>query len=210
MDEFAWERLLKESDARTDKLVALYEKYEGIELEVRERLLVREMDWSHIEEYLAAKANREPPTPDVDSPPPRKPDPLTEGVDWIRDEHGHAVHPLYHRMFKIASAMWHDCEKTGLLGGHGSEAVQDMVFSAQMINAKLAGALNGLCFARAVDGGFIVACLKRALHHLHEAMRCVHKVKREGSVGKERLAGFHLDLHSVREEILRLMDTYRA
>jgi hypothetical protein len=211
MDEFAWERFLKESDARTDKLMALYEKYEDIEMEERERLIVREMGWIHIEEYLAAKANGELPEPDGEDPDfdDLEPNPLTEGIDWIRDEHGHAVHPLYHRMFEMVSAMWHDCDEAGLIGEGGNEAVRNMVFSSQMVNAKLAGALNSLCYDRIVDGGFVVACLKRALKHFNETMEHFQNVQKERCVDKDRLARFHSDLCSVREEILRLMDKYR-
>jgi hypothetical protein len=86
MDEFGWEKFMKESDARTDKMMKLYEKYDGIEPEEQERLIAREMGWEHIEEYLDAKADGELPEPegsfdtfeDFEMP---EPDPLTEGID---------------------------------------------------------------------------------------------------------------------------------
>jgi len=216
MDEFGWEKFMKESDARTDKMMKLYEKYDGIESEEQERLIAREMGWARIEEYLDAKADGELPEkeedpfdiPDDFEMP--EPDPLTEGIDWIRDENGHPKHPLCHRTFKIVTGMWHDCDEAGLMKEGGSEAVRDMVFSAQMVNAKLAGALNSLWMDSDRDGGFIVACLKRALKYFNETMTHYQTVQEEGRLPAERLARFHDDLCSIREEILRLMDKYRG
>lgn len=214
MDEFAWEKFMKESDARTDKLMALYEKYEGVDDEERERLIAREMGWEHIEEYLDAKASGELPEKeddpfDTDDFGMPEPDPLTEGIDWIRGEGNRPVHPLYHRTFKVVTGMWHDCDEAGLMKEGGSQAVQDMIFSAQMVNAKLAGALNSLWMDRDREGGFIVAYLKRALKYFNEAMAHYRDVQTEGVIAPERLSRFHDDLCEIREEILRLMDRYR-
>ena len=215
MDEFGWEKFMKKSDARTDKMMKLYEKYDGIAPEEQERLIAREMGWEHIEEYLDAEATsalpekEEDPFGYADFEMP-EPDPLTEGVDWIRDERGHPKHPLCHRTFKVVTGMWHNCDEAGLMGENGNKAVQDMVFSAQMVNAKLAGALNSLWMDSDRDGGFIVAYLKRALKYFNETMEHYQKVKTEGRVPAERLERFHEELCSVREEILRLMDKYRG
>jgi hypothetical protein len=217
MDEFGWEKFMKESDARTDKMMKLYEKYDGIEPEEQERLIAREMGWAHIEDYLDTKAAGELPekaeadpfdtTDDFEMP---EPDPLTEGIDWIRDKSGHPKHPLCHQAFEVVTGMWHDCDEAGLMKEGGSKAVQDMVFAAQMVNAKLAGALNSLWRDRARDGGFIVAYLKRALKYFNETMQHYQKVQAEGSIDPARLSRFHNDLCAIREEILRLMDKYRG
>ncbi|MFA7257270.1 MAG: hypothetical protein WC047_06835 [Kiritimatiellales bacterium] len=215
MDEFEWEKFMKESDARTDKMMKLYEKYGGVEPEEQERLIAREMGWEQIEEYLNAKADGELPEKeedpfDVEEFEMPEPDPLTEGIDWIRDERGHPKHPLCHRAFEVVTGMWHDCDDAGLMKKSGSKAVQDMVFSAQMVNAKLAGALNSLWMDSDRDGGFIVAYLKRALKYFNETMAHYQTVKKEGCVPDKRLERFHTDLCSIREEILRLMDKYRG
>jgi hypothetical protein len=216
MDEFEWETFMKKSDERTDKMMKLYEKYDGIEPEEQERLIAREMGWEHIEEYLDAKAAGELPEkeedpfdiPDDFEMP--EPDPLTEGIDWILGEGKRPVHPLYHRTFEVVTGMWHDCDEAGLMKEGGSKAVQDMVFSAQMVNAKLAGALNSLWMDSDRDPGFIVAYLKRALKYFNEAMEHYQKVQAEGRMDPDRLARFHTDLCAIREEILRLMDKYRG
>jgi len=215
MDEFGWEKFMKESDARTDKMMKLYEKYDGIEPEEQERLISREMGWEHIEEYLDEKAAGELPEKEEDSfdsdhfemP---EPDPLTEGIDWIRDKLGHPKHPLCHRTFEVVTGIWHDFDEAGLMQNHGNKAVRDMVFSAQMVNAKLAGALNSLWMDSDRDGGFIVAYLKRALKYFNETMAHYQKVQAEGRINPERLTRFRDDFCAIREEILRLMDKYRG
>lgn len=215
MDEFEWEKFMKESDARTDKMMKLYEKYDGIEPEEQERLIAREMGWEQIEEYLDAKADGELPekketSEDFEDFEMPEPDPLTEGINWIRGKDGHPEHPLCLQAFETITGMWHDCDEAGLMKEGGSKAVQDMVFSAQMVSAKLAGALNSLWMNSDRDGGFIVACLKRALKYFNETMEYYQKVQEEGLVDSKRLFRFHDDLCAIREEILRLMDKYRG
>ena len=216
MDEFGWEKFLKESDARTDKMMKLYEKYDGIEPEEQERLIAREMGWTHIEEYLDAKADgalteKEEENPleydDFEMP---EPDPLTEGIDWIRGEDKRPVHPLYRQCFDLISDFRSDCKETGALDEKTDNPLNDLLFSAHMVNAKLAGALNSLWMDHDRDGGFIVAYLKRALKYFNETMEHYHKVQAEGRIDPERLTRFHNDLCAIREEILRLMDKYRG
>ncbi|MGE4489378.1 MAG: hypothetical protein AB7E95_07540 [Kiritimatiellales bacterium] len=217
MDEFQWEKFMKKSDARTDRMMKLYEKYDGVEPEELERLIAREMGWSHVEDDLDAKASAELPetetpgskleTEEFDMP---EPDPLKEGIDWIRDEDDHPVHPLYLRTFETVTGMWHDCDEAGLMRKNGNKAVQDMIFSAQMVNAKLAGALNSLWMNHDLDGGFIVANLKRSLKFFNETMEHYRTVSADGCIDPKRLNRFHDDLCAIREEILRLMDQYRG
>ena len=214
MDEFEWEKFMKESDKRTDKMMELYEKYDGVEAEERERLIAREMGWEPIEEYLKAKEAGEIPEkdwdiPDLDEVPDPQPNPLTEGIDWVRNERGHPVHPLYNQMFEIVTGMWHDCEDLGLIGENGDQAVRDMVFASQRVNAKLAGALNSIWMDHDRDGGCIVACLKRSLKYFNETMGHFQTVQKMNKVPVKRLEKFHVDLCSIREEILLLMDQYR-
>ena len=213
MDEFKWEKFMKESDKRTDKMMELYEKHEGVEAEERERLIAREMGWEPIEDYLEAKEAGEIPEkewdiPDLDEIPDPQPNPLTEGIDWILDDRGHPVHPLYLNCFKLISEFRHDCKEAGLLDEKNENPLNDLIFSAHMINAKLAGALNSI-WRDHEDGGFIVACLKRSLKYFNEAMGQFQPVRKENRVPAARLTKFHTDLCSIREEILHLMDQYQ-
>lgn len=214
MDEFEWEKFMKESDARTDKLMKLYEKYDGVEAEERERLIAREMGWERIEEALDAEANgdaSEPgwDIPDLDEIPDPQPDPLKEGIDWVRDDRGHPVHPLYLQCFNLISEFRADCKNAGLLDEKIDHPLNDLIFSAHMVNAKLAGALNSIWMDHE-DGGFIVACLKRSLKYFNETMSHFQTVRSKGCIPAEQLDSFHQGLCFIREETLRLMDKYRS
>ncbi len=214
MDEFAWEKFMKESDARTDKLMQLYEKYDGMEAEERERLIAREMGWAHIEESMDAKAKEDPPgepewdLPDFDDIPDPVPDPLTEGIDWVFDDHGHPVHPLYRQCHVLVFEFRDHCKQAGALDDKTGKLLNDLIFSAHMMTAKLAGALNSIWTGHE-DGGFIVACLKRSLKYFNETMSHLQTVRGQETVSAESLNTFHNGLCAVREEILRLMDHYR-
>jgi predicted nuclease with RNAse H fold len=214
MDEFEWEKFMKESDARTDKMMELYEKYDGVDPEERERLIAREMGWEHIEEYLDAKANGELPEtseweiPDMDELPDPQPDPLKEGIDWVLDDMGHPVHPLYLKCFNLTSKFRDDCKQSGALDEKNENPLNDLIFSAHMVTAKLAGALNSIWMDHE-DGGFIVACLKRSLKYFNEAMQHIQTVRNKQSISSDLLTAFHEGLCAVREEILRLMNQYR-
>src|SRR5437764_2797460 len=121
-DEFDYEQLLRESDARTNKYGELLDKYK--DHPDRDRLVAREMGWKWLEEALEEKERLggagEPETAEpfakddddsdsdedesfgVEAPddfPELQPDPATEGVDWIRCEDGEVSHPLVARVF---------------------------------------------------------------------------------------------------------------
>jgi len=215
MDEFEWEKFLKESDARTDKLMKLHEKYEGVEPEERERLIAREMGWDHIEEVLDAKAAGQLPEefgrdiPDLDDIPDPEPDPLKEGIDWVLDDRGHPVHPLYNRCFNLVSEFRENCKESGALDEKHENPLNELIFSCHMLTAKLAGALNSLWMDYEPDAGFIVACLKRSLKYFNEAMQHVQTIRSTNSVPTDLLNSFHTGLCEIREDILQLMDRYR-
>jgi len=52
LDEFGYEKLMRESDARTDKYIELLKKYEGHP--DQEKIVAREMGWTWLEEALEA------------------------------------------------------------------------------------------------------------------------------------------------------------
>jgi hypothetical protein len=213
MDEFQWEKFMKKSDARTDKMMKLYEKYDGVEAEERERLIAREMGWEHIEEHLNDKGTGKEPeptwdVPDLDDIPGPQPDPLTEGIDWVLDDCGHPVHPLYLKCFNLISDFRNDCKQAGMLDEKTENPLNDLIFSAHMVNAKLAGALNSIWMDHE-DGGFIVACLKRSLKYFNETMGHLQTVQKTGRLDMSLLSPFRTGLCTIREEILRLMDNYR-
>ena len=208
LDEFGYERFMRESDARTDKYMKLLEKYEGHP--DQEKIVAREMGWTWLEEALEAdERGALPPREEIDVAR-LEPNLLTEGVDWIRDESGRIRHPLTKRAFESAMAMWHFCNDRGLLGENGDSDLREMIFQFQTAGAKIAGALNSLAYDEDLrDGGFIVAALKRALNYLHRSVSAAEKVTNKNLLDSERLNSFRADLFEVREEILRLMQRFR-
>jgi hypothetical protein len=210
LDEFGYEKLMRESDARTDKYMQLLEKYEGHP--DCEKIVAREMGWTWLEEALEAEERGAlPPGEKLEDIPPLEPNPLTEGVDWVRDPDGHIRHPLTRSVFETAMSMWHFCDEHGLLGENGDSDLREMIFQFQTTGAKLAGALNGLAYDEdSRDGGFIVAALKRALNYLHKSIAAAEKVAEKKLLSPERLEPFRAELFDTREQIIALMQRFRS
>jgi hypothetical protein len=213
MNEFEWERFMKESDARTDRYIELLEKYEGHP--EQEKLVAREMGWTWLEEALEAEergvlGEGRDEAEALAEVPPLEPNPATEGVDWVRDEHGHPQHPLTLRMVHLALSLWRHCEQRGLLGEQTDPDLLDMISHAQLTAAKLAGALNSLAYREEVEGGFVVASLKRALHVLHRSLGAADKVAGKAVLPAEEIQAFRNGLFDARQDILQLMERYRG
>ena len=204
LDEFGHEKLMRESDARTDRYMQLLAKYEHHP--DRERIVAREMGWEWLEEALEAdERGALPPREKIDLPP-LEPNPATEGIDWVRSEGGDIHHPLTKRVSASAMEMWHFCDERHLLGESGDPDLHEMIFQLQITGAKIAGALDSLAYDDGWrDGGFIVAALKRTLNYLHQSMAATDRVAPKAIVLPERLEAFRAELFEVREEILRLM-----
>jgi hypothetical protein len=140
---------------------------------------------------------------------PLVPDPLTEGVDWIRTGEEGIAHPLQHRCTESAMELWHACDERGLSKG-ADQDLCDLLSEFQITGAKLAGALNRLAYGRgSKEGGFIVACLKRALGHLHAAQAALEKVASKNLVPEPALDHARREIFGVREGILKLMKRFR-
>ena len=210
LDEFGYEKFMRESDARTDKYMKLFEKYEGHP--DREKIVAREMGWTWLEEALEADERGALPEREREEIPPLKPNPLTEGADWVRDKDGQIHHPLTKRTFESGVAMWHFCDDRGLLEDNGDSDLFEMVFQFQTAGAKIAGALDCLAYDEddSRNGGFVVAALKRALNYLHTSMAAAEKVAQKDLLPPERLEAFRAELFEVREKILELMQRFRA
>ncbi|MFN2541662.1 MAG: hypothetical protein ABR514_05770 [Chthoniobacterales bacterium] len=209
LDEFGYEKLMRESDARTDKYMELLDKYEGHP--DREKIVAREMGWTWLEEALEADERGALPPRDEFEVPPLEPNPLSEGVDWVRDKDGHIHHPLTIRARESGVAMWRHCEERGLLGEEGDTNLHEMIFQFQTAGAKIAGALDSLAYDDddSRDGGFVVAALKRALNYLHASMAAAEKVAAKNLLEVARLDSFRAELFGVREEVLALMERFR-
>ena len=232
-DEFDYEKFMRECDARTDKYAELLDKY--MDHPDSDRIIAKEMGWTWLEEALDAQdaqtleeknsgseltqnpemsgdekedeADDDPFSCPDDAPEPT-PDPETEGVDWIRDEHGHLTHPLCKRALEGSMALWHKCDD--LKKSHDKD-IAALVGAYQTTSAKLAGALDGLAYGRDLrDGAFVVAYLKRALSHLHGAQAALETVASKQLLPQDVITSIRVELFGIREEILRLMTEFRA
>ncbi len=234
-DEFDYEKFMRESDARTDKYAELLEKY--MDHPDRDKIIAKEMGWTWLEEALeeeekserqgnSAEASEswtdEEQDPDeeqsggwevpdhleelADDLPP---DPATEGVDWVRDEHGYFQHPLCLRAQNGAMDLWRECDELGL-GKSDDPDLSDLLSEYQITSAKLAGALNSLAYGRHLrDGPFVVAYLKRALNYLHSAQAALERVVKKALLPAAITDNVRAELFGVREEMLKLMQEFR-
>jgi len=211
-DEHDYEKLMKESDARTDKYMELLDKY-GDSEEAEEKI-AHEMGWDKepvpnedpgmsVEEMNAiCEAAANEPLPEPDS--------HREGIDWIRMEGGDLRHPLQHRCFENAMGLWHAARELGLAETDDNDLVQ-FISEYQTAAVKLAGALDGLTRGRShEDPGFVVAWLKRALDHLHKAQAGMEAVAPKKLLPPEIINRSRTELFEIRESILKLMDEFRG
>jgi len=215
-NEHDYERFLKESDARTDKYGELLDKYgDSDEAEAK---IAHEMGWDRelelTEEQAAERAkwidemNRA--CEEAVNEPEPEPDPLREGIDWIRMEDGDLRHPLQHVCYESAMQLWDKLKELGL-EEHPDNDLADLLGEFQIASVKLAGALDGIARGEDLrDGPFTVAYLKRALGHLHKAHAGLEAVAPRKILPNDLVAQTRQQLFEIREGILELMERFRA
>jgi hypothetical protein len=214
-DEHDYEKFMKESDARTTKYMELLDKY-GDSEEAEEKI-AEEMGWLDDEdlspEEQAAEArnieeiNRA--CEEAADEPPPEPDPAREGIDWIRTADGDIAHPLQHRCVESMMRFWNRADELGLKEMADPD-LDRFIFEFQTTGAKLAGALNGVAEGRSsVHSAFTVACLKRALDHLHKSQAGLEAVAPRKLLPESIVNEARQELFEIREGILKLMDEYR-
>jgi len=205
---------MKECDARTDKYAELLDKCgHSDEAEAK---IAKEMGWDRelteeeaeeerrrIEEINAACEEA------LNEPEP-EPDPLREGIDWIRTDDGELRHPLQHRCFESAMKFWHQADELGFQELDDQDLGQ-FIFEFQTTSVKLADALDSLAEGRGCrDDAFTVAYLKRALDHLHQSQAGLEAVAPKKLLPEAMIAEARKELFEIREGILRLMDEFRG
>jgi len=212
-DEHDYEKLMKESDARTDKYIEMLEKYG--DSDEAEEIIAKEMGWlsedageDEDDRISVEEMNRI--TEEALNAPPPEPDPHREGIDWIRTKDGRLRHPLQHRCFESAMKYWKMTDELGLEKSEDKDLWQ-FIFEFQTTGAKLAGALNGIAEDRgSADAAFTVACLKRALDHLHKSQAGLEAVAPKKLLPEKMAAEARQELFAIREGILKLMDEFRG
>jgi hypothetical protein len=217
-DEFRCEELLRECDTRGEKYRRLLEKY--VDHPDRDRIIAHEMGWTWMEEALDEKRQTplvdengdeltrgaDVPSPEIELPAP---EPSREGIDWVRDEDGHIVHPIKKR---ATDALYALLDELRLVGNPEEQhrGLGELVAYTMTLCAKLAGALGSL--ARGWDGGeagLMIASLKRALAVLHQALFAADALDSDTPFPAARIAHFRTELFAIREEILELMARLR-
>jgi hypothetical protein len=226
-DEVRYEQFLRESDALTEKYGRLLEKY--ADHPDSERIIAREMGWSWLEEALDREDEREnkrdgegkdlqakideqqegdTDIEDHELPPP---DPMREGIDWVRDERGHILHPIEKRAHDTLQALLDELKAADHFPEEEDEQVADFVSGFMTLSAKLAGALGGV--ARGDDffePGMVIAWLKRILEILNKTIAAADSVKGKEFLAADRLAYYRSELFGIREEVLELIKELRS
>lgn len=213
-DEHDYEKFLKESDARTDKYLELLDKYG--DSDEAEEIIAKEMGWDQelTSEEAAEEARRieemNRACEEALNEPPPEPDPQREGIDWIREEDGDIAHPLQHRCSESAMKYWKATNDLGLEKCEDKD-LWDFIMEFQTTGAKLAGALGSIARGgHEPDTAFTVACLKRALNHLHKSQAGLERVAPKKLLPETMITEARLELFEIREGILKLMDRFRG
>jgi hypothetical protein len=227
-DEVRYEQFLRESDALTEKYGRLLEKY--ADHPDSERIIAREMGWSWLEEALdrqdeeqkqeeqakdlEAKIDEEKEDEsesnieDYELPPP---DPTREGIDWVRDERGHILHPIEKRAHDTLHTLLDELKAAEHFPEEDDEQLADFVSGFMTLSAKLAGALGGV--ARGDDffePGMVIAWLKRILEILNKTIAAADAVRVKDFLPADRLAYYRSELFAIREEVLELIQELRS
>ncbi len=197
MNEFQWEAYLQKSDARSDMLMELFEKYGddpkceelvaeamGWDIESIEYPEDDDEAWDEEEENLFREGK---PTPDEYLP----------------------NHPLISEMMDVTSRIFFETESRKLLNDESSNPWNQLLWHSQLTVSKLIGALEEVAEGVDPEPGFVVATLKRALHLVHLTISTLEAA----SALQDEKAQWQVDirkaLFSMRESILDLMQEYR-
>ncbi len=200
MNEFQWEAFLQKSDAHSDMLMELFEKY-GDEPNCEE-LVAEAMGW----EVESIEYVDEPET-EEESWDESEPGLFEDGPD-SSDEYI-PNHPLISEMMDITSRIFFETESRKLLNDESSNPWNQLLWHSQLTVSKLIAALEEVAEGVDPEPGFIVATLKRSLHLLHLTIATLEAA---GSV-QEKKDDWQIDvrrcLFDLRESIFDTMQSYR-
>jgi len=223
MNEFEWEKLLKDSDRKNERLSEVLEKYHGHP--DSEKLIAREMGWTWVEEELEAQErgvfadldddeNDDDFEADGDSydeifDDDREPNPLREGIDWVRDIDGSIEHPLALRTLRFSASFWKDLEDAGMLEDTGDSRVFELAGLIESISVRLSNTLGELAYDDEVDSGFVIAGLKRSVHLIHQSLNMLQAIEPMNIISLDRAKSAQRTLFELREDIISMMKTFR-
>lgn len=194
MDEFQWEAFLQKSDARSDMLMELFEKY-GDDPKC-ELLIADAMGWE-IESIEYAD--------EIDPNWNENPEKFDDKEDDDIDD-SFPNHPLISTMMDISSRIFFETESRKLLNDESSNPWNQLLWHSQLSVSKLVSALED---DTEPEPGFVVATLKRALHLIHLAIATLEAASRLQDKKETWQTEIRKELFTLRESIFDLMQIYR-
>ncbi len=196
MNEFQWEAFLQKSDARSDLLMELFEKY-GDDPKCEE-LVAEAMGWE-IESIEYPDEHDE----DLDDEPPFLDEEADENEDYLPN------HPLISAMMDLTSRIFFETESRKLLNDENINPWNQLLWHSQLTVSKLIASLEEVAEGIDPEPGFVVATLKRALHLIHLAIATLEAASSLQESKDEWQLEIRKELFHIRETILDLMQVYR-
>lgn len=206
LDEYEWEKRLKESDRLTDAYQEVLEKY--VEDSDSERKEAFVMGWDGL---LGEMAEREEGGGDDEDGFDDEADDLSEcwrsgddgedeeddEDDWLQDSH-----PLQARAQDVAMR---GLDLVGRDDGRDGPA-QHMISNLLQVSAKLAGVLHGKGSGYEPEAGFVLAVLKRCLGWINESVGACGELIAASDDADQKAALEHLraDIFAIRDGITEL------
>jgi len=160
-----------------------------------ERIIAREMGWTWLEEArdwqeqeTEQRQEEEKKTEDLQAEIPEEdedgfeeeiedhelppPEPMREGIDWIRDDRGQISHPIQKRAHDALHALLVELKAAGHFPEEQDEQLGDFVSGYMTLDAKLAGALDGIARRRFFRTGHGNRMAQTRSGNLEEDYRC--------------------------------------
>jgi hypothetical protein len=225
MDEFEWEKTLRESDARTEKFGELLEKY--ADHPDRDAIIDREMGWTTSQQGAGdggeGAGEFDPASPEATQGDPEdrggdelgdkgesepQPDPAREGIDWVRTPDGRVEHPLVRRVMDGSIALFRRLKPDREANPDADLA--SLCESYTILGPKLGGALTALASGFGLEPGMTVALLKRAMKFLREAQAALERVAARGLMPPGEVEALRAELFAIREAMLEIMTRLRS
>ncbi|MEM9481148.1 MAG: hypothetical protein AAGA58_15960 [Verrucomicrobiota bacterium] len=209
LDEFEWEERLKESDRITDAYLEALDKYRDDS--DQEEKVADLMGWDHLSDADDGLFEEEDEFESLEFDGEDFEEGDEEAEDGF-DDPWDDKHPLYERVRTFSLRIHREAQELGFIRNDDSEGVnpvQDVVFAAMELGAKLAGALNGLSRDIDPEPGLVVAWLKRGLPIIDRALAACEEALEVGEFSSEWIEGARKEFFEVRDSMLDLIQEFR-
>ena len=214
-DEFDYELNLRTLDAVKAKCVEVFEKF-GLSEELPE-VLGEELGWHHeydgpydhfepepVRVERKRGAGEEEPEESEDRPGPRP-----VAADWIHPPLGGVSHPLAQRCERLWSGVERSFPRS-FLRTEGDAQLLQFGAGIHRLNTHLAASLAGVGEApEQIRFLALVARLKRCLDEVNPIAAALQELQNRPYLTPAASRQYHLELQTLREEILNLMNLFR-